>query len=214
MHAIMHHLCDLQVIVNDGHWFRFFQDLPMYERVHINYESESITNAINAFYVCLFKFAIILYLKMRFRGSILSISRNNRSQTIISASMISALQWCHNERDDVSNHQLHNCLLKRVFSRRSKKTSKLRVTGLCEWNSPVPGEFPAQGASNAKKNFIWWRHHGILKFKRVWNFYVSRCAHTLNSLYLKITYQCSSYTPCMYQGKYQPGSLSRWPLWR
>ena len=27
--------------------------------------------------------------------------------------------------------------------RRSKKTSKLRVTGLCEGNSPVTGEFPA-----------------------------------------------------------------------
>ena len=30
--------------------------------------------------------------------------------------------------------------------RRSKKTSKLRVTGLCERNSPVTGEFPAQRA--------------------------------------------------------------------
>ena len=32
-----------------------------------------------------------------------------------------------------------------VYSRRRwKKTSKLRVTGLCEGNSPVTGEFPAQ----------------------------------------------------------------------
>ena len=39
-----------------------------------------------------------------------------------------------------------------VYSRRrSKKTSKLRVTGLCEGNSPVIGEFPAQKASNAEK---------------------------------------------------------------
>ena len=42
---------------------------------------------------------------------------------------------------------------------RSKKTSKLRVTGLCEGNSPVTGEFPAQGASNAENVSIWWRHH-------------------------------------------------------
>ena len=37
--------------------------------------------------------------------------------------------------------------------RRSKKTSKLRVTGLCEGNSPVTvtGEFPAQRASNEEK---------------------------------------------------------------
>ena len=32
-----------------------------------------------------------------------------------------------------------------------KKISKLRVTGLCEGNSPVTGEFPAQKASNAEK---------------------------------------------------------------
>ena len=31
-----------------------------------------------------------------------------------------------------------------------KKTSKLRVTSLCEGNSPVTGEFPAQRASNGK----------------------------------------------------------------
>ena len=42
-----------------------------------------------------------------------------------------------NGRDGVSNHQPHGCLLNRVFMRRSKKTSKLRVTGLCAGNSPV-----------------------------------------------------------------------------
>ena len=48
-----------------------------------------------------------------------------------------------------------------VYSRRrSKKTSKLRVTGLFVWNSPVTGEFPTQRASNAENVSIWWRHHG------------------------------------------------------
>ena len=38
-----------------------------------------------------------------------------------------------------------------VYSGADKKnTSKLRVTGLCEGNSPVTGEFPAQRASNAE----------------------------------------------------------------
>ena len=69
------------------------------------------------------------------------------------------LRWRHNERDCVSNHQPHCCLLKRLFGRRSKKTSKLRVTGLCEANSSETGEFPAQRASNAKNVPIWWRHH-------------------------------------------------------
>ena len=44
-------------------------------------------------------------------------------------------------------------------SGRSKKTSKLRVTGLCEGNSPVTGEFPAHRAQYAKNVSIWWRHH-------------------------------------------------------
>ena len=47
----------------------------------------------------------------------------------------------------------------RLFNRRSKKTSKLRVTGLCAWNSPGTGEFPAQMTSNAESVSIWWRHH-------------------------------------------------------
>ena len=47
------------------------------------------------------------------------------------------------------------------FGRRSKKTSKLRVTGLCAGNSPVTGEFPAQMANNAKNVSIWWRHHDM-----------------------------------------------------
>ena len=54
------------------------------------------------------------------------------------------LQWRHNDRDDVSNHQPHDCLPNRLFKRRSKKISKLRVTGLCAGNSPLTGEFPAQ----------------------------------------------------------------------
>ena len=49
--------------------------------------------------------------------------------------------WRHNDRDGVWNHQPHDCLLNCLF--RSKKTSKLRVTGLCAGNSPVAGEFPA-----------------------------------------------------------------------
>ena len=73
--------------------------------------------------------------------------------------MMSPLQWRHNGRDSVSNHQPHDCLLKRLFRRRSKKTSKLRAAGLCAWKSPETGEFPAQMASNAENVSIWWRHH-------------------------------------------------------
>ena len=84
-----------------------------------------------------------------------------------------ALQWRHNGRDGVSNHQPRHSLLNRLFSRRSKKTSKLRVTGLCEGNSPVTGEFPAQIASYAENVSIWWRHHGILAL------YIATCVFLL-----------------------------------
>ena len=70
-----------------------------------------------------------------------------------------SLQWRHNERDGVSNHQPHDCLLDRLFGHRSKKTSKLRVTGLCAGNSPGTGEFPEQRVSNAENVSISWRHH-------------------------------------------------------
>ena len=72
-----------------------------------------------------------------------------------------SLQWRHNGRSSVSNHQPHDCLLNRLFQRRSKKTSKLRVTGLCAGNSPGTGGFPAQMASNAENVSIWWRHHDV-----------------------------------------------------
>ena len=71
-----------------------------------------------------------------------------------------ALKWRHNGRDGVSNHQPDDCLFNRLFRRRWKRTSKLRVTGLCVGNSPGTGEFPAQMASNSENVCIWWRHHG------------------------------------------------------
>ena len=82
--------------------------------------------------------------------------RASRAPSIIPAD---ALHWRHNDHDGVSNHQPHGCLLNRLFRRRSKKTSKLRVTGLCVGNSPGTGEFPGQMASNAENVSIWWRHH-------------------------------------------------------
>ena len=51
-------------------------------------------------------------------------------------------KWRHNERDGVSNHRCLECLLYRLLRRRSKKTSKLRIAGLCERNPPVTDGFP------------------------------------------------------------------------
>ena len=52
------------------------------------------------------------------------------------AAVINCGYICHNR--GVLNHQPHGCLLSRLFRRRSKKTSKHRVTGLCVGNSPGP----------------------------------------------------------------------------
>ena len=64
--------------------------------------------------------------------------------------MLVTLRWRHNDHDSVSNHQPHGCLLNRLFRRRSKKTSKLRVTGLCAGNSPVPVNSPHKGPVTRK----------------------------------------------------------------
>ena len=75
---------------------------------------------------------------------------------------LTSLRWRHNDHAGVSNHQPRGCLLNRLFRRKSKKTSKLRVTDLCAGNSPGTGEFPAQMANYAENVSIWWRHHGIV----------------------------------------------------
>ena len=61
-----------------------------------------------------------------------------------------SLRWRHNDHPGVSNHQPHGCLLNRLFRRRWKKTSKLRVTGLCAGNSPGPVNSPHKGPVTRK----------------------------------------------------------------
>ena len=60
---------------------------------------------------------------------------NQMKATVGSRNYIPVLQWRHNGRDGVSNHQPRDCLLNRLFRSTSKKTSKLPVTG------PLCGEF-------------------------------------------------------------------------
>ena len=61
-----------------------------------------------------------------------------------------ALRWRHNDHDGVSNHQLRGWLLNRLFTRRSKKTPKLRVTGLSAGNSPGRMNSPHKGPVTRK----------------------------------------------------------------
>ena len=63
---------------------------------------------------------------------------------------IMTLWWRHNERIVISNHQRLHCFLKCSFTHRSKKTSQLCVTGLCEGNSLWPVNSPHNGPVTRK----------------------------------------------------------------
>ena len=82
-------------------------------------------------------------------------SSQSRSHSLVTWGLsCDSLHWRYNKRDGVSNHRRFDwLLLNRLFRRRSKKTSKLRVTGLCGGNSPVTGEFPAQRGPVTRKMF-------------------------------------------------------------
>ena len=67
-----------------------------------------------------------------------------------SKSVTTTLRWRHNDHDVVSNHQPRGCLLNRLFTRRSKKTSKLRVIGPCAGNSPGTVNSPHKGPVTRK----------------------------------------------------------------
>ena len=72
--------------------------------------------------------------QFRWRPFISTLSKQCKTITIVTS-----LQKRHNERDGVSNHQPRECLLNSLIRCRSKKTSKLRVTGLCAGNLPHKG---------------------------------------------------------------------------
>ena len=63
-----------------------------------------------------------------------------RSQNLWVLKARTALQERHNESYSVLSHRHIECLLNRLFKRTSKKTSKLRVTGISEGNPSVTGK--------------------------------------------------------------------------
>ena len=70
-----------------------------------------------------------------------------------------------------------------VYSCTSNKTSKLRVTGLCEGNSPVTDEFPSQRASNAE----------MFPFDDVTMMIPVKCESKRKTLYLKYVFKRAIY---------------------
>ena len=98
-----------------------------------------------------------------------------------------SLQWRHDGRDGVPDNLPNDCLLNRLFRCRSKKTSKLRVTGLCAGNSPATVEFPAQRASNAENVSIcdvimMYKVHGDVYVMRSFDCPLAWCAYWTKTL--------------------------------
>ena len=89
----------------------------------------------------------------------LTMSLKSAPRVIFTYIYIHSYVYIHNERNVVSNHHPLICLFNRLFRCGSRKTSKLRVTGLCEENTLVTVEFSAQRVSNAENVFIWGRLH-------------------------------------------------------
>ena len=115
-----------------------------------------------------------------------------------------ALQWRHNRRDSVSNHRPHDCLRKRLFRRRSKKKSKLRVSGLSAGNKRrhtvnVSASYMGYEITNLSINGIW---HAVIAFvawyipfgPASWSLYRKRsmpefCKSCINVVYILFAQQ-------------------------
>ena len=82
--------------------------------------------------------------------SVIWLSVNMNSMTWPDTGNCFTLRWRQNGRNSVSNHQPGHCLLSLLFGRRSRKTLKLRVTGLCVGNSPGPMNSPHKGPVTRK----------------------------------------------------------------
>ena len=79
---------------------------------------------------------------------------------------LSSLQWRHNEPGGVSNHRRVHSLFNYLFRRRSKKTSKLRVTGICMGNSPIKAAKVSVSFFNLPEvpvcNALQWHHVSVM----------------------------------------------------
>ena len=114
-------------------------------------------------------------------------------------SSLIVLQWRHNEGDGVSNRWCVDCLLSHLFRRRSKKTSKLRVSGICEGRPLICNEpnqiWFALGCSDNIRvcwrciNSLWpskstWRHRSKSTLAQVMDCCLMAASHNLEDWWL------------------------------
>ena len=107
------------------------------------------------------------------------------------------------------NDIIMGTMASQLFKRRSEKTSRLRVTGLCEGNSPETGEFPTQRASKKSENVsIWWRHHEW-KVRYIPNFAKYRDVSWWCCL-SSISRADSRFAPSQWETSLQSNAVSHW----
>ena len=96
----------------------------------------------------LLKFPLVLYSTLH--GVCWNNNNNNNNKTLFYITMNACshrqLQWCHNERDDVSNHRCLDCLLN-LFSgvdqRKHQTSASLAfVSGIHPWSVNSPRKWP------------------------------------------------------------------------
>ena len=97
------------------------------------------------------------------------------------------LQWCHNERNWVSNHRGVSIVCSIVGSgedlRKHQSSASLAIVGGIS-------EFPTQKASSVENVSIWWRHHGVLNIysQHLYYNFLKRSVCILTSISLMYTY--------------------------
>ena len=69
---------------------------------------------------------------------------------VVCSQLFITIQWRHNERDGVSNHQPHDCLFSRLFKAQTKENIKTPRTGLLEGIHRWPVNSPHKGPVTRK----------------------------------------------------------------
>ena len=100
--------------------------------------------------------------------------------------LLGTLQWRHNECGGILNHRRLDCLLNHLFRCRSKKISKLSVTGLCEGMHQWPVDSPHKGPV-MRKIFPFDDSHHVIQQAHWWSScvdlqYMSRIMHRAHAL--------------------------------
>ena len=130
------------------------------------YYKKYVTLCQNRAWVYLIMLASALFWPFsRISWLICNVNRADFSSAVVPNKVFTGDRLCYFDVVMSANQHRFDCLLNGLFRRRWKKTIKAPVTGLCEGNSPVTGEFPSQRASNAENDSIQgWRHSARFSF--------------------------------------------------